>query len=789
MTVALPSRPLPSLRPGHGLPSRSVVLCDGRTSLRLSQELDGFDNLVHYAPDSWFQYRNVLNHPGCAMRWSADGAPHRFEWMQVYPFGYENSESRESGAVTSRCLVAENRIAWTFSGLRKTVVLTIPGQMFAALDRRDPQGAPLDVSHWAFPAATKRPAASWCAVRDERWRLRDSSTYAGIAGKTIASEDRTSALHLCVTGSAPVRVRRTVASWEFEVAAQAGEAAFAIGLGSTEAEARLQAGEAARNAAACWAAQTRRYAAVANETPRLAFGRHTALRQFFSLQPGYLESMRVGDQPGAFRANNDYYWVWGWDMTRPAFGILTSNRWPYVRSLLDFIDAAGYINQYDNSLTRDLRADGGQPGALEYMLAHDYLAWSGDLEATRAWQPKMEEALRKEAANPDPTGMWSGAAASTDFPEEFGRTFPARLAYTTSWHYAGLLCAEKLLLAWGNAPLAKAIRGQAAKIRHHFERIFWNPHTGFWNEGVHATDPDLVCDIPLSTATAAMDSPYGEDLYGEKLAATAAFCAEQFLRDDGVSITARGEKRGWKEWTRQPNNWFAANDTMLARLFRATGHLRALDKLFYLYELNFGYQPCVFEGKPLHRPLHTSGSWQAFGAGAWYRNLVEAAAGLWADLGGIGLMPGGLGEPVRLQGLRIRDAILDFEASGQGLWPQKLLLDGAPLVGTTRLPPLAPGRHTVAVEYGTAEPAHPLLTLAVDARVLAARVKASRLSVSLDGRGYTPVSFFSPGRPALLLNGKPVACEWSADTGRGRARLLLNGKATLVIEAETAAAR
>ncbi len=501
----------------------------------------------------------------------------------------------------------------------------------------------------------------------------------------------------------------------------------------------------------------------------------------FQLQPLYLESMRVADTPGAVRANNEYYWVWGWDMMRPTFGTLAANRAEAVRETVDFHVRTRFITQHDNSLTRDLRPSDREPMPVEYLLVHDYLAWTGDVESTRRWSGSLTAAFKKLLANPDPTGMRVETAISTDFPEEFGRTFAGWLCYPTAWDFAAYLSMEKLFYAWGNPELAVQARELALRIRRNFVRVFWNERTGFWNEGVHPTDPDLVCDVPLSTALAGMDSPYGEDLYATRLASSVEYAAHHFLRDDGVHIIARGEVRGFKEWTRQPNNWFAANDTMLARAFRAVGNAEALEKLFYLYELNFGYQPNVFEGKPFRRPLLTAGGWQAFGASAWYRNLIEAAAGLWTDLGGLTLVPCGLGEPVRLTGLHYRGATLDFEAHGQGVWPRKLLLDGQPLVGTTKLPPLAPGQHTLQVEYGPSVPVAPLLTLAADAEVVTSQVAAAKTTVRLRGHGYTPVSFFSPSQPALSLNGAPLACEWDEPTGRGRTRFVLDGEAEFII--------
>ncbi len=774
---------LPRLRAGDGLPGRMVAFCDGRTTLRASAEAGGFDLLVHYAADSWFGLSRVLSGDTGAMRWIVDDVPHRFEWTESFAFGYINREERsDAGVIRSRGWVEEGAVGWQIEGVRTSARFEIPRACFVTHDRRDPTGdTVLEATRWELGESVAD--GIWRATRHEAWLFRDSSTYADVMGHKVASEARRSALHLCVASGGPLHVAADAARVTFELAPDAaGTVILVLALDSDAAAAETRARGAAAAPAVVWQRQIARYAAVAQSTPRLEFGRHTALRRFFALEPLYLESMRIRGSPGAYRANNDYYWVWGWDMTRPAFGLLAGNGYAFVRSLLDFVSDAGYINQYDNALTRDLRADGGTPGALEYMLAHDYLAWTGDLAATRRWRDGFVRALDAACANPDATGMTPGAAASTDFPAEFGRTFKAWLAYPTAWQYGGYRAAAKLLQAWGDTALAERVDALAERILGHFDRVFWNDETGFYNEGVHPEDPDLVCDIPLSTALAAMDSPYGEDLYGARLESLARFAAREFLREDGVHIVRRGETRGWKEWTRQPNNWFAANDTMLARLWRSVGDAASLERLFYLYESNFGYQPCAFEGKPFRRPLHTSGSWQAFGAGAWYRNLVEAAVGLWADLGGITLVPCGLEEPVHLSNLRFRDATLDAQASGQGAWPQKVEIDGVALQGTVKLPPLTAGAHTLRIAYGAAAPAGPLLLQAVDAVVRDARVTGGLLEVNLTGQGYTPLAFFSPATPRVRLDGREVDCTWDARSGRGRVRACLRGTHRLAID-------
>lgn len=774
---------IPSLRSGHGLPTHHIALCDGRTSARFSNHGAGFDRLVHYAADSWGNLARVLQYDGHAATWTVDGELHQFEWVEAFSFSYINRETSRHGVVSSCCLVEQGSISWRLEGLRERAVLSLPLSFFWEVENVE-RGAVLERTAWHL--ADKLEAGAWHARREEEWLQRDRSTYAEIAGKVIPALQGRSEFHLCARAREELVVERVADRVLLNVPAHDGIAVLSLGLGSSYAEAEACALAASVDFDGILRRQEKRYGLVAGETPVLEYGRHYALNRFFSVVPLYLESLRVADEPAAFRANNDYHWVWSWDMTRPAFGLLNSNRGEWVRDLLEFRgrhrNADGRsINEYDCSLRRDLRFS-EDCDWLEICLAHDYLAWTGDeagLPKATGWlRGELERAF--ERADPG-TGMVTLPAASTDFPEEFGRTFQGWLAYPTGWQYNALCGAEKLFLKWGDEEFASLLRDWAAKVRRNFARVFWNETTGFWNEGVHPTDPDLLCDIPLSTALAMMDGPYGQDLLGERLPLSARYAREQFLREDGVHITARGETRGWKEWTRQPNNWFAANDTMLARLFRASGDARSLDKLFALYELNFAAHPCGFEGKPFGRPLETSGSWQAFGAAAWQRNLVEAGAGLWAHLGGLTLVPCGLREPLQLNGLKFRDSTIDFSARGQGAWPRQLLLDGEPVVGTLQLPVLAAGQHRLQVEYSAATPATPLLLAAIDAEIADVRLEGTRLSATLKGHGYTPLHFYSPTIPMLAVDGKTVPCEWDEISGRGSARLLLADDAKIIL--------
>ncbi len=782
------SKNLMGLRSGHGLTAREVIFADSRTILRACNEPAGFNMISHNAPDSQYELSiNVLrSENGLVMTWDIDGLPHLFEWVESYPFGCVNCENRPADVLKSRVVVEEGVIQWLFAGVQKKAIFTIPRAMFIEMDKRDKLGDALEVSNWNFTGDIE----SWSAIRDEKWLFRDSSTYSGIAGRSISPEQRSSKLYLVIRANNEMSVDSSEDLFRFQlIPDEKGQVTLAIGIASDMETADKKATQAMNEPEEIWQRQVARYKAIAEDLPDINFGRHNSLKRFAQQQPLYIESMRITDTPGASRAKNEYGGVWGWDMTRPAFGVLLSGRHDCIRNLLNFrvspLNSDGsLINQYDNSLTRDLRVSGSEGGVdgLEYMLAHDYIAWSGDdsiLSGLRDW---LIESAKRIIDTADPiTGMFSAPAASTDFPEEFGRTWPGWLAYSTSWHYGGLRAAEKLLQLIDEFELANGIGAVAERIRVNFARIFWNESVGFWNEGVNPKDPDLICDIPLSTAIAGMDSPYGEDLYGERLSVSAKFTSENFLREDGIWITARGEKRGWKEWTRQGQNWYAGNDTQVAKLLRATGDIRSLERLFYMYELNFGHSPFVFEGKPLLRPLNGSCSWYAMGCGAWYRNLIECAAGLSADLGGLVLTPGGLSEPICIKGLSYRGGTINFTSHGHGLWPRQLLVDGQPLVGSTKLPPLSVGVHHIEVTYGIGTPIHPVLTQAVNAEVRAT-VVGSVLHATLYGTGYTPISFFAPDTPVVTLDGQLLLVEWDAATGRGRTRCMLEKTSELVIE-------
>jgi hypothetical protein len=106
-------------------------------------------------------------------------------------------------------------------------------------------------------------------------------------------------------------------SFRFAAPVHPADGAFLVlALGSDPQETATRACEVARNAAAALEEQRTRYDAVARRSPRLVSG-SPMLDRLFHLAPGYLESLKVRDSPGAIRAKTSGYWVWLWDAALP----------------------------------------------------------------------------------------------------------------------------------------------------------------------------------------------------------------------------------------------------------------------------------------------------------------------------------------------------------------------------------------------------------------------------------------------------------------------------------------
>ena len=779
---------------GNGIHHREIAFCGGRLSIRANKTMQGFDRLMYgsVSGKEWTPFfrdlgeeleRNVLHPHRVGIQLTFDETPLIFQRFEAFAFGYLNEQG---GGLKSWLCVLNNSMV--FGAGARSIRLSIDLPTFRCPVAGLSEKAVSAGIHWRS-LEQKEDGVVFHKIVPWTYRNEALGIVRDAVSSRLKEESIVHHVYVAFAGNGPVRLEKAAAGVAVTVSAAGGDAWLAVGLGNCEADAVGEARALAQAGFGAFEKQKTRYLQIAESLPQIQFGRHMQLPEFFALQPLYLESMRIGDQPGAFRANNDYYWVWSWDMTRCHPAMAQSGRWDFIRQNLRFIDerklpTGENICEYDGALSRDLREQFDWDFMPAMIGLHQFCAWSGDLDFARRVYPGYRNTFRYLQRHMDNGTNLIPGGASTDFPEEFGRTWGGRNSYCNGWWYTAARMFAKLARLMGDENSAAEADAIADNVRECFLPFFWNHKTGFLNENVDPLDPERVNDIPLTTAYAACDGIYGEDLLSPKADAIARFAAEKFMALDGIHILPVGDPRGFKEWHRMTNNWFTVNDCFTLRLMRDSGRFDAIDRIFYLYEWNFGLHRSSLEGKPFTRPLYCSNTWQAFGCSTWYRAIVEAGAGIDMDLGGMTIVPSGIAERIRLSGMKCRGATFDFASTGHGRFIQSLKINGKPVEGSYKFQPPGEGHFNVQVDYGPVIPATPILLKALDTGVTVMSAKAGSLEAELDCNGYTAVKFFSRRQPSVLVDGESAGVEWNAEQQTSWIRFHKIGKArvSLVLE-------
>ena len=423
-------------------------------------------------------------------------------------------------------------------------------------------------------------------------------------------------------------------------------------------------------------------------------------------------------------------------------------------------------------------------------LVHRYYASTLDKETLLKVYPQLKKIISGILTLTDDTGMYITRGMGTDNPEEFGRTAFGYVSLEMGWWYNATRYMEKLSRIVGDENMAKKVKERGDKVKRNFLPLFYNIELGYICEAVHPVfEPErwpvdgYKNDTPLITNIGCMLGLYGEDLISPKIKEIAGFSENNLLTSGGIRYKPVWEKRGFYGWTRIGEIWFPCHDVYLARLLRKMGRGKSLKKLLELYDLNFGWANCVFEGKTFQRPNTIPGVWQAFAGSGWYQSIVQGIIGLEADLGGLTYVPADIGISVKLEKFSFRDTRWDISTEGMGELVKEFIVDGKSLRGTFKIPQgfLSPGKHEIKIIRGLFLP-YPVLLEAVDASIKGVNLHDNkRLTVALSGWGYTPIKFFSPTKPVLKFNGKEMDFVWDEERRIGKTEIDLSGKGEIDI--------
>jgi hypothetical protein len=503
--------------------------------------------------------------------------------------------------------------------------------------------------------------------------------------------------------------------------------------------------------------------------------------------PPLVDSLIVRDVPGGLRASATHYWVWGWDTMMASDATLLGGNREFVR------DALRYYRDFEHPkygvghmFSRDLGVRLPQAPAAQCLYAvmlYVYLAHTGDQETSREFYPFAKSVFEKTLVTINEHGLGQGIALFPDYPQHCGQNGHDLSSFNNSLLYQAARCMETLGPLFGDDAAGATAAALARKMEKSFPDLMWDKEKGYIYDSIDSNTLEPRESYPGHAIL--WQSTFANDLAPDKLAACGRFQAKHHQTTRGFLPYPRWDM-GWDGDGNQLNQIWTTEDAFVTRCLAAAGLHdlleRWIDNCAWFWE-----QLTVIEGYT-SSTINESGTpdapggTQAFGAKSIYMAFLGNCAGLQMDLGGITLQEG-LARPIKVRQLPFRDAVIELDVAGPGLFLEKLEVNGTAVRGSRKIPAgLIKGNVKIVARRTEKAPNHPVILALHGATVHAVDVTGAKLTAEISGYGAIWLHLHSPKPPKVTLGGKPVDVIASETAEVYRVLLSLTGNKSVALQ-------
>ncbi len=455
-----------------------------------------------------------------------------FHDTTIYPTGYTSYCESAGIRVRHELIVANQELCFNLEVLSG-----------------NPAGLEFELINTDICTRRDKPTRCWDKVENAfpLWRVTDRYPEAEVAAEqksgylTLAQRgDRFvapaphSETHFGIIGTSEIAFRETPWIFRKHYYAQklnGNRASFILGFGHA-GEAELV--ERLKHAPSCFS-----FPDGAN-SPRFRSG-DPVLDSFMDNAPDILDSFAVKDLPGAYRAADSGYWVWGWDgmVWAEAFGLL--NRTGAMFDVLDFYrrtaDPESGIFHEMHPDQRPYKSMAFPAQCLYAVLLYQAFIYSGDEAKTREYLPFAEEIVRRAGLlEVEQSGLIRGVALYPDHPEDLDQDGDDLSVFNNGIYYQALRALEELNRKLGMQ--TANYQSLAERTRNNFDRFF-DAETGCFYDSLSAKDFSPRRHYPVYALLYV--TPFAGELLTGKLPAAAHAAKEHFAMRQGCRILS------WKD--------------------------------------------------------------------------------------------------------------------------------------------------------------------------------------------------------------------------------------------------
>ena len=378
-----------------------------------------------------------------------------------------------------------------------------------------------------------------------------------------------------------------------------------------------------------------------------------------------------------------------------------------------------------------------------------------------------------------------------DAPLKLGRSPDSYVSYEIGFYYCVCRMMEILASHAGDLEITQKASHQATHLETAYLEAFFDQDKGFLADALVGPDSQPNGTYPRY-ALFPMHNSFGAWLLRPVMDRLSQFIQKELLKPDGIRMVPDWDAHIDTE-TVTSACWFLHFDLYCLKVFRRAGDAKAILEWLKLANDYFGQRQVI----PELQMLDSSGQakrtwegpvgqiWQFFALSGWSRGLLEGVVGLESDIGGLTYIPCDLDMEIELRDFLFRDGSWNLDISGKGKWIGNLSVDQQPIAGSYKLPLkcYTPGNHQLKIVRTEVAPKTPILLEAVGAGINSLQLNKNRLTANLVANNEVNIIFYTPFRPEVNLNGKPMEANWDSKCGLGSTSFALNEEGELAIVA------
>lgn len=446
-----------------------------------------------------------------------------------------------------------------------------------------------------------------------------------------------------------------------------------LATGETAEEACQKAVNSVAGADALLRAKLKQDAANEKNAANVQVDGWDEISAFFKEQSRYLHALLVADKNGIRAASHKFSLFAMWDAIFPIRDFLRNGEFEQAKKMYR------YLIHYPNM-------EFFFWGSMHLTIMLDeILAYGDDPELVQEAYPILKQFMDSVIKVADPKLGFFGDLCNcgVDYISELGLSGRHYAACHNGFFYSALRTIENLASDLGDSP-AK-YRTARETLQKNYLPYFFDEKEGYLRMALDLDGTPAPVEVMINTSTIALEFPFGERLFGDKLNAIAHFKASKMKHPLGYSAVPHNSPLPCEMWRNVHMNQHLGHEGKLARLSNNVPEVKRVMKAYFDKFAEYGVAVETYNLAGTDGNASQVANWQSFSATASTTAIISGLAGIFHHRGGYSYEPADAKDKITMTQFRINGKLLNIVIRGKGKYAVSKF-NGKTLNGTLQLP-------------------------------------------------------------------------------------------------------